>query len=321
MKYNVRQAEEIDKLLEAEDISGDLKHTLLLVQDIKRYSVRCIGLNHDKNYSRYVELDKNYLVDVVSACKKDAFKPYIWKYLFFGSFPYKGFFKREDALREAEKLKKKDLDVLIRKVDAFSTLGFFVDPVYSFMNDYSVFALASLIIHEQTHSTLFIKNEIQFNEELATFIGREGALNYIKDRYGVESKHYRKALDYIDDWDRYSTLIRVLYDELNALYESGKSREYILDMREDIFDTFKGKFSNEYSLEFKTESFRSIQDIPLHNAYIISFVRYTQDLNIFYELYRDQGYDLNKTFLLIMQVEKERGDPKAYIRKLIDSHE
>ncbi len=96
------------------------------------------------------------------------------------------------------------------------------------MTDYSVFALASLIIHEQTHTTLFIKDQVQFNEELASFVGIEGALNFIKDKYGEDSEFYRQALNNREDWDRYSSLIKGLHEELDLLYESGRSRKYKL---------------------------------------------------------------------------------------------
>ncbi len=320
VRYN-KSARDIDKLLKSKEIDEDLKETFALVQEIKLYAVQAIGLKEDRNYTKYVELERDYLVDVISASEKDSFTPYIWSYCFFGSFPYKGFFEREDAEREAEELKKKGLDVLIRKVDAFSTLGFFVDPVYSFMAGYSVFALASLIIHEQTHTTLFLKNQVQFNEELAGFVGIEGALNFIRAKYGEDSEFYRQALDNREDWDRYSSLIKALYEELRRLYEGGWSREYKLTQREIVFESFKERFRTVYSGQFKTESFRKLGEIPLNNAYILSFTRYTQDLELFYRLYRARGYDLKKTVQILKKAKDAGGDPKAFLRKMIESDE
>ena len=320
INYNIKAAS-IERILDSEDISAELKETFLLVREIKQYAVQSIGLKEDKNYTRYVEMDNEYLVDVVSACEKDCFKPYLWTYWLFGSFPYKGFFETQDALKEAERLRGKDSDVLVRKVDAFSTLGFFVDPLYSFMKEYSIFALASLIIHEQTHVTIFIKDEIQFNEELATFVGWEGALNFIEEKYGRDSHHYRQSRDYLDDWERYSLLIRSLYEELNELYEHNHSREYILRKREEMFKNFIEKFKTDYSQQFKTEAFSTVTDIPLNNAYILSFVRYSKDLEIFYKLYQGKGFDLKETVSLLKQVKKVKGDPKTYILKMTADYE
>ncbi len=107
VRYN-KSARDIDKLLKSKELDEDLKETLTLVQEIKLYAVQAVGLKEDWNCTKYVELDKEYLVDVVSACEKDSFTPHIWGYCFFGSFPYKDFFEREDAEREAEELKKGD---------------------------------------------------------------------------------------------------------------------------------------------------------------------------------------------------------------------
>ena len=114
---------------------------------------------------------------------------------FHGQAPYKGFYERPDALAEAARLKKEGYDVIVRKVDAFSTLGFTKDPVYSFMKKYSPYELASTIIHEQTHATLWVKGQTDFNEELADFVGETGALEWIAARFGAPSEEYRSAVD------------------------------------------------------------------------------------------------------------------------------
>jgi predicted aminopeptidase len=85
--------------------------------------------------------------------------------------PYQGFYERNDAEAEAKRLKALGYDVIVRKVDNFSTLGFFKDPVYSFLTSYSPGEIANLIIHEQAHATLFVKGQSDFNEEFATFVG------------------------------------------------------------------------------------------------------------------------------------------------------
>jgi predicted aminopeptidase len=118
------------------------------VQDIRRYATEELGLSLGKNYTRFVKIDRDYLAAVVSACAADSFTRHEWKYPVVGAMPYKGFFKIEDARRERAKLEKKGLDVWIRGVEAFSTLGWFRDPLYSYMRDYPPDRLADLIIHE-----------------------------------------------------------------------------------------------------------------------------------------------------------------------------
>ncbi len=316
LSYNSR-SRPIEKVLAEESISGDVGVMLSMVQEIRRYAVEEIGLDDNKNYTRYLELDRDYLVDVVSACTADSFTPYEWRFPFFGSFPYKGFYKPEDAQREASRLERMGLDVWVRQVDGFSTLGFFSDPIYSFMTEYSLFALAELIIHEQTHATVFVKNEIQLSEELATFVGREGALSFLRDRYGEDSEAYRQALASLSDWNRYRDRVLELYDELDTLYRSETDSRRISAEKQRIVEDFNQRLRSEAEELFQSDRFHSFEGIPVNNAYILSFVRYSQDLDIFYRLYKARGCDLKATVEVLKQIRQVKGSPKEYLQRLV----
>jgi predicted aminopeptidase len=316
LSYNSR-SRPIEKVLAEESISGDVGVMLSMVQEIRRYAVEEIGLEDNKNYTRYLELDRDYLVDVVSACTADSFTPYEWRFPFFGSFPYKGFYKPEDAQREASRLERMGLDVWVRQVDGFSTLGFFSDPIYSFMTEYSLFALAELIIHEQTHATVFVKNEIQLSEELATFVGREGALSFLRDRYGEDSEAYRQALASLSDWNRYRDRVLELYDELDTLYRGETDSRRISAEKQRIVEDFNQRLRSEAEELFQSDRFHSFEGIPVNNAYILSFVRYSQDLDIFYRLYKARGFDLKATVEVLKQIRQVKGSPKEYLQRLV----
>jgi len=316
LNYNSR-SRPIEKILAEESNSGDVGVMLSMVQDIRRYAVEEIGLEENRNYTRYLELDRDYLVDVVSACEADSFTPYEWRFPFFGSFPYKGFYEPEDAQREASRLERKGLDVWVRQVDGFSTLGFFSDPIYSFMTEYSLFALADLIIHEQTHATVFVKNEIQFSEELATFVGREGALSFLRDRYGEDSEAYRKALASLSDWSRYRDRVIELYDELDRLYRGETDSLRIPAEKQRIVEDFNQRLRSEATELFHSDPLRSFRGVPVNNAYILSFVRYSQDLDIFYRLYEARGNDLKATVEVLKQIRRVKGPPKEYLQRLV----
>jgi predicted aminopeptidase len=316
LSYN-SHSRPIEKVLAEESKNSDVGVMLSMVQEIRRYAVEEIGLVDNRNYTRYLELDRDYLVDVVSACAADSFSPYQWWFPFFGSFPYKGFYEPEDAQREASRLQRKGLDVWVRQVDGFSTLGFFSDPIYSFMTEYPLFALAELIIHEQTHATVFVKNEIQFSEELATFVGREGALSFLRDRYGDDSEAYRQALASLSDWSRYRDRVIELYDVLDRLYRSGADSRRIRAAKQRIVEEFNQRLRSEATELFQSDPFRSFKGIPVNNAYILSFVRYSEDLDIFYRLYEARGGDLKKTVEVLKQIKQVKGPPNEYLQRLV----
>jgi len=301
----------IERALTRHQVGPDVQAMLELVQEVKSFAVQELGLEADRNYTRYVALDRDYLVDVVSAAPPDALTPHLWRFPFFGSFPYKGYYEREDALREARRLERKGLDVWVRKVDAFSTLGFFSDPVYSFMVDYSAFDVASLIIHEQTHATLFLKDQVQFDEELATYVGWEGALEFLSLRYGSDSRAYRQAEDRLADWRRFNEMLLGLYERLDEAYREAKDRAAALAAKERLVAEFNEAIAAE---PFRSEVFAGFSGIPVNNAYILAVVNYNQDLELFYQLQAALGGDVRRTFEEVRKTVSGKKDPKAALR-------
>jgi predicted aminopeptidase len=323
--YNAR-AVPIDRVLAQQGVAPDVEATLRLVQEARHFAVERLGLKADRNYSRYVEVQRDYLVDVVSAAQPDSLTPHLWQFPFFGSFPYKGYYRREDALREARRLERGGLDVWVRKVDAFSTLGFFSDPVYSFMTRYSPFDLASLVIHEETHATLFVKDAVQFNEELATFMGWEGALEFLRGRFGEDSVEVREAVDQLADWNRFNELLLALYTQLDQAYRqaalSAKSpaeaRTTALEAKQRLVAAFNREVKRE---PFRTEAFQRFEGIPANNAYILAVVNYNQDLDLFYRLRDAFGGDLRRTLAAVKDVVADRKDPKEALREKVNALE
>ena len=318
LHYN-KGARKIPHLLGRENLDEKTRVFLEEVVRIKQFAVKDIGLKKNKNYTTYVELDKSYLVDVVTASKDDSFTPYIWKFPIVGEVPYKGFYRREDAVKLAEELKIRNYDVWIRKVDTFSTLGFFTDPIYSYMMDYSVFRLADLLIHEQTHATIFLKDEVQFNEELANFVGTEGAFAYITKRQGgVEDLREGIAVAR-EDRERFYALMRELHSRLDGIYTSiAMDRSEKLEKKEEIIREFKADLKKNYDAYFQNGGYRHIAEREINNAFILSWKRYSQDLSLFYDVYDAYGRDLKRFMAVILPVEEWDGDPKEYLRMLVE---
>ncbi|MCL2229826.1 MAG: aminopeptidase [Treponema sp.] len=264
-----------------------------LVADIRSFAMNELGLAESKNYTRYVELDRNYLAAIVSASDKASFDRYEWNYPVVGRLPYKGFFNVEGAHRERNRLQKLDLDVWIRSVDAFSTLGWFRDPLYSYMRSYSIDRLAELIIHELVHATVFIKGHANFNEELAQFIGDEGARLYMETRYGLDSDEYRQMLSSEENSRRFVAFLQELIAELETLYSNEDlQRDEILIRKEQIINAAKERFDAEYESRFTNDNYRNFSTVPVNNAYLELFRLYYTPDNFYEDLFERTGRDL-----------------------------
>lgn len=312
-----RKAEKIAKVLERDSLPDNIRSLLVLANEIKKFSVDKIGLIEDDNFSTYLETDKKNIVYVVSASESDSFEKYEWRFPFFGSFPYKGFFKKEDARKTAQKLRKKGYDVYVRGAGAYSTLGFFTDPIYSYMMEYSIFDLASIIIHEQTHATKFLKNQIQFNEEMASFVGDEGALFFIREKYGIHSDQYNNAILKQKDYETFITFLKTLYGELSDLYSDTLLKETMLKKKKSIIATYQSRFERDYDSLFTTKAYKKFSTREVNNAYLNSYMTYTCDLGDFYALYKKNGLSLWETVSQLKTIDRKEKHPKKYIQDVL----
>jgi predicted aminopeptidase len=287
------------------------------VQDIRRFAREELGLEATKNYTKYVDIDRDYLAAVVSASAADSFERHEWQFPVVGSMPYKGFFNPADARKEGAKLKKRGLDVWIRGVEAFSTLGWFQDPLYSYMRSYSPERLADLLIHESLHATVFLKGHAQFNEELAEFVGSEGARLYMESRFGLDSEEYRRMTNAEADNAAFLTFIRELIGELEALYAGDDSKEEKLQKKEALIGAAKIRFEEEYNSRFTGENYRNFTRLPVNNAYLELFRLYYGGGDFYRDLYSRSGRDLPR-FIAATKTLNRKGNPKKQLAEALD---
>jgi predicted aminopeptidase len=307
--------ESIDDLLASPATPPDTRQFLQRVKEIRRFAVQRIGLRDNGNYTRYKAIHRDYLVDVVQACRPLSFTPYQWSYPFMGRLPYKGFYERPDALAEADRLKKEGYDVIVRKVDAFSTLGFTKDPVYSFMAKYSPYQLASTIIHEQTHATLWVKGQTDFNEELANFVGDTGALEWITDHFGPTSTEYQAAMDEKTDSETFVEQLKTLAKALSEVYDSPIPPTYKRERKEQLIGAFKTRLARQAGSLFHSPEFKKIGDLPINNAYISLYNLYTADVPLLHAWYAQRCGSSLRAFMLSMEKLAKNGDVKEQLRQ------
>lgn len=315
-RYN-SSARSVDRILKDPDTEEKIRSFLMLVQEIRAFAVDSVGLEKNRNYTRMVEVNKDYIAVFVSAAQKLSFEQYKWCFPILGCIPYKGYFEIDDARQEALKLSTAGYDVDISEVEAFSTLGFFSDPLYSYMADYKVFSLASLIIHEQTHATIYLKGQAQFNEELATFIGNKGALKFVKMKYGEDSDQYRNAISAVRDRQAYRSIMKKLVNDLDCIYTSDEIPDVKSKKKQQTIDAFRSFVKNNYDTIFETPYYRNIESMQINNASLAVWMTYTFDLGIFEQVYERHLGDLKSLMEYIRTLKKTKGDPKEHIREFL----
>ncbi len=213
-------ARPIAEVLADPGFPDSLKARIELVQRIRRYAVDSLGINDSPNYTTVYDDGPRPILQNLTACQPFAMEPYTWRFPYLGQVPYKGFFDSTMLVRETQRVAAAGYETYVYPVGGWSTLGWFRDPILASMLRRSEGDLANLIIHELTHATLFIKDNVQYNENLATFVGDEGAKRFLAHHYGAESPEYRRYASSDEDRARYGQHILGGYRRLDSLYRS-----------------------------------------------------------------------------------------------------
>jgi len=230
VNYGLRQAKgqmniifktvPIGEVLNDTTFPDSLKQRIRLIQEIKQFSVDSLGLKPSTSYQDYYDQKGEPILWVIAACPPYSLENKKWKFPIVGEFGYKGHFEKERALKEIETLKAEDLDVRLAEVSAWSTLGYLSDPILSSMFERNEGSLAALIIHELTHGTLFVKSNLEFNENLADFIGDQGAIFFLRTKYGENSKELKNHEVLKIYQERFSNHIAKGTLQIDSLYQT-----------------------------------------------------------------------------------------------------
>lgn len=301
--YNARPVEEF---LNDPAFPDSLKKKLVLINEVRRYAIDSLGLKDTKNYKTLYDQKGEEIMWVVTASEPYRLKAKEWDFPVLGSVPYKGFFKKHLAVALSDELKKEGWDVSIRNPGGWSTLGWFTDPILSKMLERTEGDLANLIIHEMSHATIFVKDSIDFNENLATFIGDRGAEKFLISKYGVKSKEYKTYLNEDIDYLKFADHMLRGTEKLDSLYkmmsESDPKEKKVEQKTRMIRSIVEFLDTLTLSVENRPSS-RYAKNLP-NNAYFMNFRRYQAKQDIFWEDYRTRF----------------NSDLKAYINFLSKKH-
>ena len=298
----LRRRRSIQKVIRDPKTSDFVKSKLIFVEEVRKFAKDRMKLKVRSTYKSISELDRDYLAVNVIASEKLAFRSKKWSFPIVGSVPYLGFFNRSHAEKAAEKLKKKGWDVRMQYVSAYSTLGWFNDPLISTQLSLSEWYLASLLIHECTHATLWFKGDVSFNESLASFVGRKGALQFYAEKFGKDSRMYRQRLKILANHKKRTLLYHKYANQLNQIYISSLS------------DTEKLKNKKRLLRELEKilvkQKFRKISQTTeerLNNADLTSYLRYNSKKFNFQSYFQKCEREWECFFRVIREEKKNLG--------------
>jgi predicted aminopeptidase len=293
---------------------------LALVQGIKDFGETELGLKKTSIY-KTVNLDPHQpTVYVVSACPKDRLDPVTWWFPVVGKMPYLGFFDLESAQAEKQKLLGKGLDVYIGMAEAYSTLGWFKDPLTLNLIGTSTLDFVETILHEMTHATLYVKGQGEFNEGLAMMVGKEGALLFMERTFGPSHPLSQEAEKSIHDEHLFSSFLCSLLDELNHLYRSPLSYQEKLAEREKVFASSLERFKLLKS-QFQTQRFAPFEHAPMNNAFLVSVAVYHRPFLLFEQALHRHGDSIKDMLQWLKLMAQEDGNMLAMMKERLEKPE
>ena len=282
----------VEEVLQNEGVDRQAKEKILFIQEVKRYGEEKLGLTRTKNYSKYFEVEGPVLY-VITASEKDGLQLYHWSFPITGKVTYKSFFTKKGVLKEERSLETKGYDTFVQEAGAYSTLGWLKDPIFSSMLQWDEATLANVILHEMTHATIYFKGQTEFNEQMATFVGNQGAIDFLCEKYGKRSNEVVEAIHCQGDDLLFSQWIDQACQTLSHFYSRKISRDEKLRGREELFQRLKEEF-REKMASFKTEGYKNFEKMDINNAVLLAYHRYFHRLEKFQVLYEKLGGDTRR---------------------------
>ena len=294
-------------------VARETRDKLRLVLDARDFAERDLGLRAGASYEEYAELHRDTLALNVLAAPEFALTWKTWWFPIVGHVPYKGFFDFDAAHREAAELSEQGYDVSVRVVSAFSTLGWFPDPILSTTLRLDSLGLVETVIHEITHSTYFPTGQADFNESFANFVGHRGAIEFfceaVRDPGACQGAQLRW-----EDTRTFGRFFHSILDPLREVYASAQPDEAKRRAKREVFEEAVRRFDEEYRPQLHAR-YGAIDPGRLDNAWIMSRRLYYTRLDDFEAVHSSFGSLVPSVDALM--TEADAGDPWEALTRLL----
>ncbi len=309
LRYLARAAYEEARLLSrrqpiAAVLSGEADETtrnkLELTLAARAFASARLGLEVGGSYTSVAEVDERHMVYVVSAAHRDRLEPYRWWFPIVGRVPYRGYFERSAARQLVAALERDGYDTYLRRALAFSTLGYFDDPLPSNLLKKDAATLVETILHELLHSTVYVSGQAAFNESVANFVGHRGAIEFFAERGDQPNADLLRAR-----WADALTFAALLADG-TAMLEDAYQRGVTEPQRQELFAAIRAHYDD---FDWLTDDYEKMREAELNNAVLLARRVYFERLELFEEAHRRFAGDLERTLEWLIAVARSSSEP------------
>jgi predicted aminopeptidase len=306
--------EPVQELREQELLNAAELQRLDLIADVKAYGAE-IGLSATDNYETLAWKWERTIWNV-TGCDPVAFIPKTWWFPIVGRFPYLGYFREKDARKLEGQLLDDGMDVYVRTAGAYSTLGWFKDPILPDMLTWDDYRLADTVLHELAHATLWVPGSVEFNESYANFVGEVAATRYLQARRGHHDPALLAAIQRKQDRSAFRDVLHQSYAELDAIYTNPDLTDQDkLAQKAELLSTGLHQKVRAAPLNDQEAYLTYIEKAPWNNARLVQFKTYNTDEQVFASLLADQDGDLLAFIRLVEELTDGPKDPALALRQ------
>jgi predicted aminopeptidase len=284
----------ISTLIANPDTRPHLRARLELARRMRNFASRELALPDNASYRSYADLHRPYVVWNVFAAPRFSLQPKRWCFPFTGCVAYRGYFARDDAERFAAALRRRHYDVYVAGIPAYSTLGWFSDPLLNTVINWPEPDLAGLIFHELAHQKLYVRGDTAFNESFAVTVEREGVRRWMR-AHGTPGA-YREYLAEKRRDRAFVRLVMTTRTRLQALYASHQSTQELAARKRAVFLCMRADFQRLKSRWGGYRGYDRWMMTPLNNAKIASVATYEQYVPAFRALLRREHGDFKRFY-------------------------
>ncbi len=283
------QRRPIPQLLADPSTPAPLKQKLQRIGQMRLFATEALGLPDNQSYRSYAALQREAMVWSVVAAPPFSVQPKQWCYLFIGCASYRGYFSKQAAEHYAAGLAAEGLDVAVEPVPAYSTLGWFDDPLPSTVIDWPEARIAGLVFHELAHQQLYVRDDSAFNEAFASLVEQVGVERWLASRNGPELDQWRVSRQ---RERQFIALLLALRDELSRLYGQPLDSVRMGQRKAALFQQLRERYAELKRQWGGYSGFDDWINRDLNNAHLVSIATYEIWVPAFRRLLMQAGGDL-----------------------------
>ena len=306
----LEQRKQVSEVIADKGTSTKLRKLLETSQKIRNFASKELNLPENDSYRLYADLKRRYAVWNVVAAEEFSVQPKKWCFMFVGCLSYRGYFSKLDATNYANELKAEGFDVYVGGAKAYSTLGWFDDPLLNTMMYKSEARRAGIIFHELAHQVVYIENDSAFNEAFATAVEQEGIRRWMSAK-GQNEKYQEYLVNKKRD-SEINQLLQETREKLKKLYKTKINNEEKRQRKKAVFSSMQKQYSALKKSWGGYDVYDPWMKQGLNNSHLLLIATYNDLVPTFKLMLKNEGYDLKNFYASV----KKYGELKKEERNI-----